>query len=184
MDKTNLIVETVPPLAKPWQRSIAFFLDFFLVFNLSMVLLLVYLLPQKYPGKMAELRQSVQSALEAKQNLNTIAQTLNSEQLDMAYYCQNINLLVYWMYFMLSDVFLNGSSLGKRVFRLKVLRYRTYEDLNFWDMCMRSAVKALALVWFFPFLLVNYIIAFFGKSRQAGHDYLARSIVVEEPCEE
>lgn len=183
MDKSNLIIETVPPLAKLWQRSIAFCLDFFLVFNISMVLLLVYLLPQKFPGKMAELRQSVQMSLESKHDLNTIAQSLRQDQLEMVYYCQNINLLVYWLYFMLSDVFLSGSSLGKRVFRLKTLRYRTYEDLSFWDICMRSAVKALALVWFFPFLLMSYTLAFFNKSRQAGHDYLARSIVVEEPIE-
>lgn len=184
MDNTNLTIETAPPLAKLWQRTIAFGLDFFLVFNLSLVLLLVYLLPQKYPGKMAELHQAVRNVLDAKQSLHDMVSTLSKDQLEMIYYCQNINLLVYWLYFMLSDAFLAGSSLGKRVFRLKAVQFKSYEDLSFWDICLRGAVKALALIWFFPFLMVNYAWAFFNKPHLAGHDYLARSVVIENDKED
>ncbi len=179
MNSPNLTVETLPSVAKLWQRTFAFALDFFLVFNLSLTLLLVYLLPQKYPGKMAELQQTVHHALDAKESLSTMVSALSQDQLEMIYYCQNINLLVYWLYFILSDAFLQGSSLGKRVFRLKIVKLKSYEDLMFWDICLRGAVKALALVWFFPFLMVNYALAFLNKPRLAGHDYLARSVVIE-----
>lgn len=180
MDTTNLTIETVPPVAKLWQRTLAFALDFFLVFNLSLVLLLAYLLPQKYPGKMAELQHTVRTSLEAKQGFNALLSTLSEDQLELVYYCQNINLLVYWLYFVLSDVFLGGSSLGKRIFRLKIVRLKSYEMLSFWDLCLRGSIKALTLVWFFPVLMLNYAWAFFNKARLAGHDYLARSIVVED----
>lgn len=183
MDKTNLTVETLPSVAKLWQRTIAFGLDCFLVINLSLALLLVYLLPQGYPGKMAELQQTIRTALDAKQSLNAIVSALSKDQLEMVYYCQNINLLVYWLYFIVSDAFLEGSSLGKRVFRLKVVKLKDYEALTFWDICLRGAVKAMALVWFFPFLMVNYALAFFNKPQLAGHDYLARSVVIENDAD-
>lgn len=179
MDNPNLTLENLPSVAKLWQRTLAFGLDFFLMFNLSLVLLLVYLLPQAYPGKMAELQHTVRQALDAKHSLNDMVSALSQDQLEMIYYCQNINLLVYWLYFMLSDAFLEGSSLGKRVFRLKIVKLKTYEELNFWDICLRGALKAMSLVWFFPFLMVNYALAFLNKPRLAGHDYLARSVVIE-----
>lgn len=173
-----------PPLARIWQRCIAFLMDIILVFNLSMVVLILYILPQKYPGQLGELQNSIMHYISTTQTLQPNEAlpvfTLSQSQQSLIRYCQNTTLLFYWLYFMMTDIFFSGSSIGKKVFKLKIIKKKTGFPLSFVDSCLRSSIKSLTFVFAFPLLLINYILVFFTSKRQTGHDWIAGTIVVED----
>lgn len=166
-------------IARLKYRVFAFILDFLLVFNLAMVFIMLYLLPEKYPGRMQALQEQVHDYVQVEEKVSSFNFKFDQKDLAMFADCQNMMMFIYWLYFLISDVFGNGSSLGKRVFRLRVVS-KSAQALNIMDYSLRAAIKALSLAWLFPLLLVNYFWIFFNKKRQAGHDLVARSIVIED----
>ena len=174
------------PIAPFSTRILSFLLDVILVIALLVTVLGKFVLPAKYPQEMHKMEMIIsQYAAEieqqAAQNEKTPALPEFPDEIqEMMHFIQTFTLVFVWLYFALSEILLQGSSLGKKIFRLRVLSTRTGEPISLLESIIRGGFKAMTLLSFFPLLTASYIIFFFNKNRLAGHDYLCRSIVVED----
>jgi len=81
-----------------------------------------------------------------------------------------------------------GATLGKRVFRLRVAQWGTGEPPRPLETLIRAMVKTASLVaWLavslfgIPILLLNVVPVAFNRTRRAGHDLMARTLVTGDP---
>lgn len=81
-----------------------------------------------------------------------------------------------------------GSTLGKRVFRLRVAQWATGEPPRPLETLIRAMVKTASLIaWLavslfgIPILLLNLVPVAFNRTRRAGHDLMARTLVTGDP---
>lgn len=165
-------------LAAHWKRVFAFFLDFVLVTLIAMLIVFQFWLPGNYPEAWSTFMERVESLQSSGESLRGME--LSGEEQDMFIYGELMTLLVFWLYFLAGEVFLKGSSIGKKVFGLRAVSIYRYSYLNFWESMVRAFTKTVSLLVLFPFLQVSYLLAFFTRKRQAGHDFICRSCVVED----
>lgn len=168
-------------LANRMSRIIAFFLDLTLVGAFSLMVLTIFVIPQKYPGTLQELWQlsSVPENTQ-KQQLEKMSSSLR----EMIQASQAIIVLIFWAYFTMSEILLKGSSLGKLIFKIRVVNAVTLEPPSIFDSILRSGLKTFSLLAWFPIFTLNFFLMFFTKKAQAGHDFLTRTIVIHNDIEE
>lgn len=177
-------------LANRMSRIIAFFLDIILVGSFSLMVLTVFIIPKKYPGTMQELWQlSSHPENTQKQRIEKMSPQLK----EMVQSGNTIVVLLFWAYFTMSEILLKGSSLGKLIFRIRVVNASTLAPPSMFDSILRSGLKTFSLlVWVpipilnlvFPIFTLNYFLFFFTSKAQAGHDLLTRTIVIQSDIEE
>lgn len=165
-------------LAAHWKRIIAFLLDVVLVTLIALVITFQFWLPNNYPESWSTFMDKVETLQSSEESLQGME--LTAQEQDMFIYGEMVILLVFWFYFFGSELLFKGSSLGKKVFQLRVVSWQRQETLNFWESMIRAFAKTVTLLVLFPFLQVSYLLAFFTRKRQAGHDYICRSCVIED----
>lgn len=170
----ELRVEPAPML----QRTLAFAMDLSLLTVIAVFLLEVILLPSEFPHELQETRKlmhdlSFYDQIQAVDELSPSAR-------NMAVFSFNTYLFCFWVYFFLSELFMKGTSLGKKTFGLAIVSVKTGEKPGVFDSSFRALSKALGLMALPPFLLLfNYFAPFFNKSRRAGHDFICKTMVVQ-----
>jgi uncharacterized RDD family membrane protein YckC len=179
--------EGFQPGAMRW-RALAFLLDCALIAG-ACLLVLKWLVWPGFEGGMAELesfsREVVRVAVEANGSegfFASVPQPSASLQ-RMLGAAQMAILLTVWSGFFLGDMVLGGRSLGKRVFRLRVVPHDRPGGLRLSEGLMRSGLKTLTILPnpLLPLLLLNYLVPVFSRERRAGHDLLCRTLVIAEP---
>lgn len=178
--ESDLVVE-----ARLGMRVAAFALDVILALAIIFLLLNKVFLPMHYGPELKEINGALtqySTAIEMAHQNKTPAPTftLSDDAQGMLDFTRTFIVGGFWIYFFLNSLCTQGSSLGKRVFRLKVISTQTFESLGIFDSAVRSGLKSITLCVFFPLLMVSYVIAFFNTRRLAGHDYLCKSIVIED----
>ncbi|MGF1449042.1 MAG: RDD family protein [Opitutales bacterium] len=170
-------------------RALAFLLDFALLVVATCLILDRVVWPQ-YEGGEAEMRafseQVLHVAVESagasdfRASLPEPSESLKK----MLGASQMAVLLTFWMGFFLGDTLMGGRSLGKRVFRLRVVPRDRLGPLRMTEGLLRSGLKTLTLLAspLLPFLLANYLVPLFGRDRRAGYDFLCRTLVISEPA--
>jgi uncharacterized RDD family membrane protein YckC len=83
-----------------------------------------------------------------------------------------------FLYFFLSEILAGGTSLGKRVFRLRIVNVQSAEPIGIFRTCTRTIVSTTCLTLFFPFLFVNFLTGVFRRDRRCLHDLVAHSWVI------
>ena len=169
-------------LASRLQRIIAFGLDVILIALLSGTILVKFIQPHYFPEAFRQMHFEI-LALSNSEALNIEAitnLTLKPQYQTMTEFTSIFTFLMFWAYFFLSEYFMNGSSLGKCVFRLRTIDITTLETPSTLLCFLRAGTKTLSLLVLFPFLLVNYLIFFFTKNNRAVHDLLNSTIVIHE----
>lgn len=177
---SDLIVE-----ARLGMRVAAFMLDVVLALAIIFLLLNKVFLPIHYGPELKEINSALtqySTDIETARQNKTPTPTfeLSDEAQEMLDFTRTFIIGSFWVYFFLNSLCTKGSSLGKRVFRLRVISTQTFESLGIFDSAVRSGLKSITLCVFFPLLMVSYVIAFFNARRLAGHDYLCKSIVIED----
>jgi uncharacterized RDD family membrane protein YckC len=89
--------------------------------------------------------------------------------------------LVLFVYFAGSELLLDGSTLGKRVFSLRTARCWTAKPPTWIECVVRNIFKAASLMWI-GLLAANFVVVLFRSNRRAIHDYLARTVVTGDPA--
>ncbi|HQU08893.1 MAG: hypothetical protein B7X06_00235 [Verrucomicrobia bacterium 21-51-4] len=168
-----------PRPARIYLRIIAFLLDFVLIALLSTVLLGRFILPYQFPDAMAELNAMIDQYMASGKLPDNLLNLPPSVQ-NMVHFAQGFTLILWWVYFSALEIGFQGGSLGKKMFKLRAVYYNNGEALSLFGHIIRSAFKTLILLSYFPLLIVNALFMFFNSSRRAGHDYLCRSMVIEE----
>jgi len=90
-------------------------------------------------------------------------------------------MLTIWLYFALGEAFFGGSSLGKRICRIRSVSTVTLGAPPLMAGIVRGGLKTLTLYLFFPLAMIATLAAlFFNKRRQMGHDLMSRTVVIDE----
>lgn len=164
-------------------RTVAFFMDAILIMGISTLLITKVILPEFYPEELnafesfvTEKQADGHSLTDLQNDLTELDPAVN----DMLVEIQGLYLLAFWIYFAGTEIFMHGGSLGKKALRIRVINARTLQPPGLIEISLRSAMKALCIQTLFPFLLVNFFLAFFTKFRQASHDLLAKTLVIDD----
>lgn len=97
------------------------------------------------------------------------------------YATMKIMQTVFWQFFTLSLVYevvfsvLYGATLGKILFRIKILSIDLLDYPRIFQALLRAFLKGIGELFFY----IPYLLVFFVSSKQALHDYFAKTIVVD-----
>ena len=83
-----------------------------------------------------------------------------------------INILIVWLYFALQESSSKQATLGKRLLKIYVTN-REEEQLTFAQATIRHFSKYLSSIFF-----IGFIMAAFTKDKQALHDLIADTLVI------
>lgn len=167
-------------LAGRARRSFAFLLDMILIVTFVLMMLKIFIIPQQHPGALDELQHLAKEYGDTPGMTQTqLMEKLSPELLEMIQTSQAYMLFFLWMYFAISEMITKGSSLGKKVFSMRVVNANTLEPPTFFDSILRSGLKTLSLLSWIPIFIVNCFLIFVTKKRQSGHDLLTRTVVIE-----
>tara|TARA_B100001248_G_scaffold262737_1_gene262083 strand:+ start:95241 stop:95837 length:597 start_codon:yes stop_codon:yes gene_type:complete len=178
-DENLLHISYTPDLrpAKLKFRALAFVLDVILVFVL-LALALKIILPMQYPEAMEEVTYQFKQIEAQKESPEQLQFSDGVKQ--MFDFAGVFSLLFIWVFFTASELAFTNGSMGKKMFRLRVINMYSLERPRFGEALLRSAVKAIALLMLIPLLWVNYFIAFFTAQNRAGHDYICKTLVIDD----
>lgn len=173
------------PAARLPIRSLAFGLDFFLLTAVSLVVIWKFIMPIYHPGTYYEFTQWIEALLNWFQN-DSQSSTASAPQMSDALaeglrFAQDIQLIIFWAYFAIGEVFFSGSSLGKKICRLRSINTITLDAPPFITGIVRAGLKTLAIFMLFPIsIVITASVLFFNKRGQMGHDILSRTAVIDE----
>lgn len=150
-------------------------------------LLTRFILPHWFPLELEIFQEWTRAFFEEQQaaeNPNPFAvppfEELPREVWNMLLLAQNCVVLLFWLYFAVSDTFFRGQTLGKKTFRLSVVHMQSLGPPDLPSAFLRSILKTICLFTLFPIALVNFFLVFFLKFRRAGHDVISKTIVIED----
>ncbi|WPJ98121.1 RDD family protein [Coraliomargarita algicola] len=173
------------PPASVRLRALAFLLDFILISAVASVIIWKIVLPQSHPAAFTELSEWTQAVVTwYSERASTPDATIPepSKNLTRALAVANeLQMLTFWLYFAIGEAFFAGSSLGKRICRIRSVSTVTLSTPPIMSGIVRGGLKTLTLYLFFPFgLIATLATLFFNKRRQMGHDLMSRTAVIDE----
>lgn len=171
------------PSAKFSLRALALMLDCILMTAVASLIIWKIALPQSHPGAFGELMQWSQQVvnwLESGGSGTAIPEP--DKQLAGALAVANeLQLLIFWLYFAIGEAFFAGSSLGKRICRIRSVSTVNLGPPPVFAGIVRGGLKTVTLFWLFPIAFAaTFLALFFNNRRQLGHDLCARTAVVDE----
>lgn len=189
----GLPVSIIPVAPMHW-RMLAFLLDGILITLFATLLLSKVLLPEYHPVGYAQNQAQSEAytaaliqALENKEPMPHPLDYVKETEEIYAMYLYGIEIfgLCVIAYFVLCERLMAGGSLGKSMLRLRVISLNTGRPPSIWESFLRSLIKLcpfLAAVPVVNVLLfaINYFSPFGNRLRRAGHDWLARTLVVSD----
>jgi len=171
------------PTAGLGLRALALLLDCILMAAVASVIIWKVVLAQTHPGAFAEMMQWTQEVVAWLQNraADTSMPEPSRELREALGVAYEIQLLLFWLYFAIGEAFFAGSSLGKRICRIRTISTVTLAPPPILAGMIRGALKTLTLFWLFPvFFAATFLALWFNKRRQLAHDLCARTVVVDE----
>lgn len=171
------------PTARFSLRALALVLDFILMTAVASIIIWKIALPQSHPGAFGDLMQWSQEVVTWFENHEPDeAMPVPSKELAEALSIANeLQLLLFWLYFAIGEAFFAGSSLGKHICRIRSVSTITLGPLPVLSGIIRGGLKTVTLFWLFPIAFAaTFCALFFNKRRQLGHDLCARTAVVDE----
>jgi uncharacterized RDD family membrane protein YckC len=166
-------------------RALAFLLDFVLISAIASLLIWKVVLPQSHPAAFTELTEwtaTFMAWIDEGSGASATPLPEPSRNLQEALKRANeIQLLCFWLYFAIGEAFWAGSSLGKRICRIRSISTMTLGPLPILSGIVRGGLKTLTIFFFFPIgMIATLATLFFNKRRQMGHDLMSRSVVIDE----
>ncbi|MEM8868573.1 MAG: RDD family protein, partial [Verrucomicrobiota bacterium] len=126
--------------------------------------------PMSYPGALAEFLEISQSispkeAIEEWVLTDAPPEELSENLQQAITYAFELQLTLFWIYFAVGEAFFGGSSLGKRLLRIRTVSTVTLDKPTILIGIVRGGTKTLIL--FLPIAaLANLIVLFFNKRKQ------------------
>lgn len=190
--------KSVPAPAPLLYRTLAFCADSLLVF-LGTMLALKILLPILCPNGLvvcldywtqisAEYANAMDAAARgvvATDKLNSLVESAAQDETLASFFeaVNSISFLLAALYFALTEQFMRGQTLGKKIFGLRTVLAGTEIPPNLLQSISRAFWKAISLVpvgWILTILaLVNAHVVVFARRHRGWHDKLARTEVVD-----
>ena len=173
------------PPTKVGLRALAFILDFILVSAVASVIIWKFALPYSHPAAFSELMQWSESVIAwyaDRENSPEAPVPDLSKSLKQALTVANeIQLLIFWIYFAIGEAFFAGSSLGKRICCICSVSTLNLCSPTIMAGVVRGGLKTLTIYLFFPLVMIATVATlFFNKRSQMGHDIISRTVVIDE----
>ena len=166
------------PPASMLTRTIAFFLDIFLVFLLSLAMVAAI-----YPEGMETFQAFSEQAANTS-NLKGIESEIkeNEELRKFASLITSTSFLIMLLYFSVAEALLSGATLGKKIFNLRTAYRDSPRIPPLGQLFIRAFIKTFTFFCFgvnFLFIFFgNFLIAYFRRDRRTLHDLLTKTSVV------
>lgn len=171
-------IKLVP--APLWVRTIAGAADAILAGLLSTALIIFVIFPIAFPGASAQIFSDFESL--ANQDLSSpeLFQAIISDPnlLYPTLLAQFSYNFLFFLYFLVNEWKLRGSSFGKLMFRITTVRILPDEPLPFHIMVLRAALKAFFLCNT-PILWITYAYAFLNRERRTIYDLITGTWVID-----
>ena len=92
----------------------------------------------------------------------------------------NIQLMFLFIYFLCSEYFLKGRTVGKQILGLRTVQTKNLLPPTCFQCIIRSTIKtfAIAVISPIPLLIFDSLLALITKRCQSGHDILSNTMVV------
>ena len=173
------------PPASIGLRGLAFLLDFILISAVGSIIIWKIALPQSHPAAFTELTEWAQALVTWWGDRDTAIDAPlpePSKSLAEAIAIANeLQMLCFWLYFSLGEAFFAGSSLGKRICRIRSISTVTLDKPPIMAGIIRGGLKTLTIFFFFPIgMIATLVTLFFNKRHQMGHDMMSRTAVIDE----
>ena len=173
------------PPASIGLRALAFFLDFILISAVASIIIWKIALPQSHPAAFTELTEWTQAVGTWWGDRDTAVDAPlpePSKSLAEAIAIANeLQMLCFWLYFAIGEAFFAGSSLGKRICRIRGVSTVTLGKPPIMAGIIRGGLKTLTIYFFFPIgMIATMVTLFFNKRQQMGHDMVSRTAVIDE----
>ena len=173
------------PPASIGLRGLAFLLDFILISAVASIIIWKVALPQSHPAAFTELSEWIQAVASWYADRSSLIDARfpePSKNLAEALTIANeLQMLCFWLYFALGEAFFAGSSLGKRICRIRSVSTVTLGKPPIMAGIIRGGLKTLTIYFFFPIgMIATLVTLFFNKRRQMGHDMVSRTAVIDE----
>lgn len=173
------------PPAAVGLRALAFLLDFILVSAVASLIIWKVVLPQSHPAAFSELSEwttEVMAWIDESSAEPGAPMPEPDRSLQAALARANeLQLLCFWLYFAIGEAFFAGSSLGKRICRVRSVSTVTLGALPIFSGIVRGGLKTLTIFFFFPIAMISTLVPLvLNRRRQMGHDLMSRSAVVDE----
>lgn len=164
-------------------RALALLLDFILMTAVASVIIWKIVLPQSHPGALGELMQWSEAVVTwlSSQNPELDFPQPDKALVEALRMANELQLLLFWLYFASGEAFFAGSSLGKRICRIRTVSTITLGPPPILSGIVRGGLKTVTLFWLFPLAFIaTFLALFFNKRRQLGHDLCSQTAVVDE----
>ena len=167
-------------------RLVAFLFDYVLITVFLFTILTTWILPDFYPGFIMDLETLANEQARLSQAKASTKEILilhgnfmqrHSSAMDTI---NTFYLFTFWIYFSFSEYFLTGTTLGKKMFKLRVVDADTLSEPSPRATFIRNCLKSMAACILFPLLAVSFLLCIFNRRRQTGHDWVARTIVIRD----
>lgn len=171
------------PTARFSLRALALVLDFVLMTAVASIIIWKIALPQSHPGAFGDLMQWSEQVMNWLENhgANEVIPAPSKELAEALSIANELQLILFWLYFAIGEAFFAGSSLGKRICRIRSVSTITLGAPPILSGIIRGGLKTVTLFWLFPVAFAaTFFALFFNKRRQLGHDLCARTAVVDE----
>lgn len=166
-------------------RALAFFLDFVLVSIVGSVIIWKIALPQSHPEAWGEFTQYVEQFMAYFSKGGSAAgdppPEASKRLLEALAIANELQMICFWLYFAIGEAFFAGSSLGKRICRIRSVSTITLGNPPIVAGIVRGGLKTLTL--YLPLyigMIATLVALFFNKRKQMGHDLMSRTVVVDE----
>ena len=173
------------PPASIGLRGLAFFLDFVLISAVASIIIWKIVLPQSHPAAFSELMEWTQAVVtwygDQATAINASLPEPSKNLAEALTIANELQMLCFWLYFALGEAFFAGSSLGKRICRIRSVSTVTLGKPPIMAGITRGGLKTLTIYFFFPIgMIATLVTLLFNKRRQMGHDMMTRTAVIDE----
>ncbi|MGX8716855.1 MAG: RDD family protein [bacterium] len=177
------VLQMMLPPANMGKRVFAVFLDLLLVFFLSLFVVGKLWLPVHHADVIVQFKillETYAQQLQAGQFTEFLNQINNNKPiLEMFVSVDRVLFLVTWGYFAMSGLLLHGSSLGKQIFNLKVLKITTLKAPTVSDCILRSGILTFFLFSAWPFFMIfNLCFMAIHPLHRGIHDWFCQTYAV------
>ncbi len=176
-------IHLVAPLGK---RALAFLTDAFVIFLLLFLVYKNLIIPHSFPGGMSAYELEAIDLFQQLTNQTSDPDYSGIPEFKISENMQNASkffasmlFVGFAFYFSAMELFLDRSSLGKKIFKLRSVRRYDLGVPPAITVIARSIVKSFTMISGF-YILLNILPMFFSKFRQSGHDWIFRTIVIQE----
>ena len=175
--------DTLLPPAPITQRMLAMLCDLILLFFLSLFVVGKLWIPLYHANTMAQFQilTETYAAQLLQGQVNGFLAELKMYP-ELLYMLQSLNRILFWIacgYYLINSCFFHGSTLGKQIFNLHVLKLPSLKPLSFLDNVFRSGIFVFFLMTGFPFFAAfDFFWMCIHRQHRSLHDLFCQTHVV------